>query len=93
MFSRHSIRPTANAKSILSEFLQRFRRSDSRALDLLNLNSAILGAQDDIFVNRQNLIKTANEEILGDSLDPRITLCVNFHGEGKLRQTIGLIKH
>lgn len=42
----------------------------------------IQGAQDEIFVNRDGLLKSANEEFVDTELDPRVTLVVNYHGEG-----------
>lgn len=46
------------------------------------MDQIIQGAQDDIYVNRDSLLKSANEEFVGAGLDPRITLVVNYHGEG-----------
>lgn len=77
------MKPAANVRSIISEFLSVYVRPDARPLDMVSLDTMMSGAETDIFVNRQHLRETANEEILGDEdIDPRIPLNVHFHGEG-----------
>lgn len=42
----------------------------------------------DIFISREDVMSTAIDEIvnLEGEYDPRLPLCVNFHGEGRCEQ-------
>mgnify|MGYP001791092702 CR=1 FL=1 len=82
-FFRHSTRPTATVKSILNEFILSYQRADARPLDIVDVNSACIGATTDLFVDRLSLLDSTNEEILNQELDPRIPVKVAFKGESK----------
>lgn len=81
---RHSAKPIANTKSVISEFLNTYVRADARPLDITSLDTALSGAEQDIFINRQQLLVSANEELLDNDIDPRVPLNVHFHGEGNV---------
>ena len=60
-----------------------YQRADARPLDIVDVNSACIGATTDLFVDRLSLLDSTNEEILNQELDPRIPVKVAFKGESK----------
>lgn len=72
----------SNIQSILAEFVKVLKRSDAAELDLTSLDAALTGAEMNIYVDRQSLLQTANEELTNVDIDIRIPLRVNFYGEG-----------
>lgn len=86
MCSREASKPSTTTQKILSAYVLRFReRSQTRELDVVTESSLIEGNETHFFINRLELLETTVDEIMmNDELDPRFTLCVNYHGEGKL---------
>jgi len=73
---------------VLKAFITRFRLlTDSRALDLEDVNAAIEGVELCLFVDRSELVESGCGEIERcveeDHFDPRHVLAVTYHGEGK----------
>lgn len=61
---RHRSKRVANFKPVISEFLLISVRDDARDFDLKNMDNEPEGEQLDIFVFHENLVASANEELL-----------------------------
>lgn len=73
-------------RSVISEFLRVYVRDDARELDMKSLDTVPEGEQLDIYVFRESLVASANEELVGIEIDPRVPLSVHFYGEGEFSQ-------
>lgn len=73
---------------MLACFVKRLRLfSLSRELDISDPAQITEGFETNIFVNRQDFLNSSIEEMMSmanDHFDPRHTLCVTYHGEGKV---------